>query len=95
MIIINPKEISVFITNTEIIGPTGVLNRRLDMSQKAADAPESSDASDTPTSPKAPDSPDAHKKTKIAVGGEPSKPIRPTKFTNPISFIKTLHFNRN
>ena len=61
MIIINPKEISVFITDTEITGPTGALNRRLDMSQKAADAPESTDDPESPDAPSSSASPDAQK----------------------------------
>ena len=71
MIIINPKEISVFITDTEITGPTGALNRRLDMSQKAADAP---DAPSSPDATEAPDTPDAHKMLKVVVGAEPRHP---------------------
>ena len=49
-------------------------DRGLDMSQRAADAPESPNAtasSDTPVSPNAPDNPDepdATKKSKIVVG---------------------------
>ena len=49
-------------------GPTGALNRRLDMSQKAADAPSSPDATE------APDTPDALEMLKVVVGAEPRHP---------------------